>query len=178
MAYVAASIPRYAARAMSIVQPGSAFATYMILALLVGCGSSAPAVKQTVVPQPKVEPAPPPPAKPSAFEQRWSSACNEHGAVGECPAPFDRPAVFVDVDDGEHAAPPFCGALESPEGAAARDALRCQAQSAQGVLPRRRAGELRRARARRRGGRRSGARERGAHRSVRCEESPSVRSRV
>jgi len=99
------------------------FAACMVVALVVGCGSSAPAVKRTVAPQPKLEPAPPPPAKPSAFEQRWSSTCDEHGAVGQCPAPFDRPAVFVDVDDGEHAAPPFCGALETPEGAAARDAL-------------------------------------------------------
>jgi hypothetical protein len=107
---------------MSTAQPGSIIAKFTILALLVSCGSSAPAVKQSV-PRPKVEPAPPPAAKPSAFEQRWSSACKEHGAVGECPAPFDRPAVFVDVDDGERAAPPFCGALESPAGVPVRDAL-------------------------------------------------------
>jgi hypothetical protein len=31
--------------------------------------------------------------------------------------------VFVDVGEGEHAAPPFCGALDVQDGAAARDAL-------------------------------------------------------
>ena len=100
-------------------------AASMILALLVGfgCGSTAPAAKPTLASQPEAESTPALPAGSSAFEQRWSSACDEHGAVGQCPAPFDRPAVFVDVDGGEHAAPPFCGALESPQGAPARDAL-------------------------------------------------------
>lgn len=102
---------------------GSRFAAYTICALLVACGGTGSAVKRAPVPQAKVEPAPTEPAEPSAFEQRWASACNAEGAVGECPAPFDRPAVFVDVGESEHAAPPFCGALESPEGAAARDAL-------------------------------------------------------
>ena len=98
-------------------------AAYTIVALLVACGGSGAAVKRAPAPQPKVEPAPTPPAGPSAFEKRWSAACGDGGAVGQCPAPFDRPAVFVDVGDSQHAAPPFCGPLESPEGAAARDAL-------------------------------------------------------
>jgi hypothetical protein len=60
---------------------------------------------------------------PSAFEKRWSSACDAQGTVGQCPAPFDRPALFVDVGEGEHALPPFCGSLEVQDGAAAREAL-------------------------------------------------------
>jgi len=102
---------------------GLRFAAYTVFALLAACGGTATAVKRAPAPPPKVEQAPPPPAEPSAFEQRWSSACSAEGAVGQCPAPFDRPAVFVDVGESEHAAPPFCGQLESPEGAAARDAL-------------------------------------------------------
>ena len=104
---------------------GLRFVACMISALLVACAGTGTAVKRPPAPQPEIEPAPTPPAGPSAFEQRWSSACNEQGAVGQCPAPFDLPAVFVDVDanDSEHAAPPFCGALESPDGTAARDAL-------------------------------------------------------
>jgi hypothetical protein len=95
----------------------------MILALLAACGGTATVAKPAAAPPPKVEQAAPPPAEPSAFEQRWSAACGDGGAVGECPAPFDRPAVFVDVVESEHAAPPFCGALETPEGDAARAAL-------------------------------------------------------
>jgi hypothetical protein len=91
-------------------------------ALLTACGGTAPPVKRAP-PPPKVEPAPAPPPEPSAFEQRWSTACNEQGAVGQCPAPFDRPGVFVDVAESAQATPPFCGAIESPEGMAARDAL-------------------------------------------------------
>ena len=93
---------------------------FAAVALLAGCGGSEAVVKR---PPPKVEAAPPAPREPSAFEQRWSSACSEHGAVGQCPAPFDRPAVFVDVGESEQAAPPFCGSLESKDGAAAHDAI-------------------------------------------------------
>lgn len=102
---------------------GLRFAAFTIFALLVACGGAGTAVKRVPAPRLKLEPAPAPPAEPSSFERRWSSACNEQGAVGQCPAPFDRPAVFVDVGDNEQAAPPFCGALESSDGAAARDAL-------------------------------------------------------
>jgi hypothetical protein len=97
------------------------YGAFAICALLVACGSNA-VVKPPAAPPPP-EPAPPQPAAPSAFEQKWSSACSEHGAVGQCPAPFDRAAVFVDVGEGEHSAPPFCGSLELQNGAAARDAL-------------------------------------------------------
>jgi len=96
---------------------------FTVLALLVGCGGATTVVRPAPAPPPKAEPAPPPPVEPSAFEQRWSSACTAEGAVGQCPAPFDRPAVFVDVGEGEHAAPPFCGSLDAEGGAAARDAL-------------------------------------------------------
>lgn len=94
-----------------------------IAVLLLACGGTSQPVKRPAPPPPKVEPAPAPPAEPSAFEKKWSSACGEGGAVGHCPAPFDRPAVFVDVIESEHATPPFCGAIEAPEGAAARDAI-------------------------------------------------------
>jgi hypothetical protein len=99
--------------------------TFLAL-LLAACGGTTPAVKRAPAMQATVEAVPPPPpAEPSEFEQKWSSACTAGGAVGQCPAPFDRPAVFVDVGDGEseQAAPPFCGAIESADGATARDAL-------------------------------------------------------
>jgi hypothetical protein len=80
-------------------------------------------VKQAPEPQAVIEPAPPPPVEPSEFEQKWSSACTDGGAVGQCPAPFDRPAVFVDVGESDQATPPFCGAIEATDGAAARAAL-------------------------------------------------------
>jgi hypothetical protein len=102
---------------------GLRFAAYPVVALFVACGSPRTPVKRAPAPPPNVEPAATRAAGTSAFEQRWSSACNQDGAVGQCPAPFDRPAVFVDVGDSEQAAPPFCGALESPAGAAVRRAL-------------------------------------------------------
>lgn len=105
---------------------GLRLATYTVFALLAACGGNVTPARRPAAPQPVVEPAPPPPAEPSAFEQRWSGACDERGAVGQCPAPFDRPAVFVDVGDNDQAAPPFCGALESPDGAPARDALKAK----------------------------------------------------
>ena len=98
-------------------------AAYTVSLLLIACGGTGTAAKRAPIPPPKIELAPAAPAEPSAFEKRWSSACKEGGAVGQCPVPFDRPAVFVDVGDSEHAAPPFCGALESPDKAPAHDAL-------------------------------------------------------
>src|SRR5262249_55431959 len=96
------------------------------LVLIAGCGGSAPPVKRAPAPRPKVQAPPPPPPEPSAFEQRWSATCGDDGAVGECPAPFDHPGVFVDVSESEQATPSFCGALDAPEGAAARDALKAK----------------------------------------------------
>jgi hypothetical protein len=95
----------------------------MVAALLVACGGSSEVVKPAPTPRPEPEPTRVEVQEPSEFEKKWSAACGEGGAVGQCPAPFDRPGVFVDVSDGEHAAPPFCGAIEAPEGAAARDAI-------------------------------------------------------
>src|SRR5712692_11282183 len=95
----------YDAPTMSDIS-GLRLAAFTIFALLVACGGTGTAVKRPLAPPPKVAPAPTLPAQPSAFEQRWSSACNDEGAVGQCPAPFDRPAIFVDVGDGEQAAPP------------------------------------------------------------------------
>jgi len=95
----------------------------LITMLLIACGGSAPPVKPAPAPQPAPVPEPAAPAEPSAFEKKWSGACGEGGAVGQCPAPFDRSAVFIDVSEGEHATPPFCGAIEATDGAAARDAL-------------------------------------------------------
>jgi hypothetical protein len=91
---------------------------------LVACASSAaPAPERKPEPKTVVE-VTQAPTPPSAFEQRWSSACGEGGAVGQCPSPFDRPALFVEVDGtGEQAAPPFCGAIEAPDQDAARAAL-------------------------------------------------------
>jgi len=97
------------------------------LALAVACGGTQPPVRRAPAARPRVEPAPPPPpAAPSTFEKKWSSACKEGGAVGQCPAPFDHPAVFVDVGDGEHAALPLCDGLEARDGTQARDALATQ----------------------------------------------------
>jgi hypothetical protein len=101
------------------------FALLSTFLLLVACGGTTAAAKPAFAPAPPttvevVQEAPP---EPSKFEQKWSAACNDGGIVGQCPAPFDRPAVFVDVADGEHAAPPFCGAIDAPDGAAVRDAL-------------------------------------------------------
>jgi len=95
----------------------------LVAMLLVACGGTSRPVKPAPAPRPTSELAPVAPAEPSEFEKKWSSACSEGGAVGQCPAPFDRPGVFVDVSDSEHAAPPFCGAIEAPDGAAARAAL-------------------------------------------------------
>lgn len=91
-----------------------------VLAVLAACGGSRAAVKRA--PPPQVAPAPAPPAQPSAFEQRWSSACGDGGVVGQCSAPFDRPALFIDVGEGGDTAPPFCS-LEALDAAAARGAL-------------------------------------------------------
>lgn len=62
--------------------------------------------------------------EPSAFEQKWRTACEAQGVVGQCPAPFDQPALFVQVDGTNGAgAPPFCGVVEDPSHAPVRDAL-------------------------------------------------------
>jgi hypothetical protein len=98
---------------------------YAISTALAACAGSAPP-QRTRAPEPAAEPAPAPPEPPaqSAFEKRWGAACSAQGAVGQCPAPFERPGLFVEVEGkSEHAAPPFCGALEAPGQEAARGAL-------------------------------------------------------
>jgi hypothetical protein len=81
----------------------------------------APAPKRDPEPTVEVVSEPPPP---SAFEQRWAAACGDGGLVGECPAPFNRPALFIEVDgSGEQSAPPFCGAIDAQGQDAARAAL-------------------------------------------------------
>jgi hypothetical protein len=90
---------------------------------LAACGGTTAAVKPAPPPVTKVEVVQDAPREPSPYEQKWSAACNEGGIVGQCPAPFEKAAVFVDVAEGEHAVPPFCGAIEAPDGAAVRDAL-------------------------------------------------------
>jgi hypothetical protein len=91
--------------------------------VLFACGGTTPPVKPAPPPATKVELVQEAPPEPSEFEQKWAAACTEGGIVGQCPAPFERPAVFVDVAEGEHPAPPFCGAIDAPDGAAVRDAL-------------------------------------------------------
>jgi hypothetical protein len=80
---------------------------------LAACGSSPPKPPPRSA---KVEPPPPPePAAPvpSAYERRWQSACKDGGLIGHCPAPFDRPAVFIDVGaEGEDQPPAFCGTAD------------------------------------------------------------------
>src|SRR5690349_20995258 len=92
-------------------------------AWIAACGGTTEVVKPAPPPVTKVEVVQAAPPEPSAYEQKWSAACKEGGIVGQCPAPFEKPAVFVDVAEGEHAVPPFCGAIEAPDGAAVRDAL-------------------------------------------------------
>lgn len=92
-------------------------------AVLAACGGTTAAVKPAPPPPTKVEVVKEASSEPSAYEQKWSAACHEGGIVGQCPAPFEKLAVFVDVADGAHAVPPFCGAIEAADGAAVRDAL-------------------------------------------------------
>ena len=97
-------------------------ASLALATLLAACAGGEAVVKQA--PPPRVAAAAPIAARElSAFERRWASACNEQGVVGQCPSPFDRPGVFVDVADDEHAPPPFCGSLDSASGAAVHAAL-------------------------------------------------------
>jgi hypothetical protein len=95
---------------------------------LVACGSSAPpAPRAAKVEKRQPRPAPPAPRVPSAFEKRWLSACQEQGLLGQCPAPFDRPALFFDVEaEGAYKPPALCGAVEPPEAEPARAALTAQ----------------------------------------------------
>jgi hypothetical protein len=60
----------------------------------------------------------------SPYERRWLPACKDGGTIGHCPAPFDRPAVFVDVEaEGDDQPPAFCGTPDASTGAEARAAL-------------------------------------------------------
>jgi hypothetical protein len=92
---------------------------------LVACGSgAAPPPRAAKVDKQPPPPKPPAPRAPSPYERRWLSACSEGGTLGHCPAPFDRPAVFVDVEaQGDDPPPAFCGATEPSTGADARAAL-------------------------------------------------------
>lgn len=97
---------------------------YTAFVFLMACGGATAPVKHTPPPPPtKVEVVQEAPPEPSAFEKKWSGACSDGGLVGQCPAPFDRAGVFLDVGEEEQAAPPFCGSLDVQDGAAARDAL-------------------------------------------------------
>jgi hypothetical protein len=91
---------------------------------LVACGSSPPKPPPRAA---KLEPPPPPaPAAPvpSAYERRWRSACKDGGLIGHCPAPFDRPAVFIDVEaEGEDQPPAFCGTAAAQTSGDAHAAL-------------------------------------------------------
>lgn len=81
--------------------------------------------------------APPPPApKPlSAYERRWQSACEAHGALGRCPAPFNRPGLFLDVQaEGERPPPGLCGVGEPVGDDATRAALRSERRALRACL--------------------------------------------
>ena len=98
-------------------------------AALVSCGGPTAAPKPTTVAKPRVaQPAPPPaPKPPSAYERRWQSACEEHGTLGRCPAPFDRPGLFLDTNESvEHPVPVMCGDVDQPTADAARTALQAK----------------------------------------------------
>lgn len=96
--------------------------------LLAACASSTaapPANPSVVEPQPSAEAPQPASAKPiSPYERRWQSACTEPGALGRCPAPFDRPGVFFDAkSSGEYTPPGLCGVVEQETDRAASAAL-------------------------------------------------------
>jgi hypothetical protein len=101
---------------------------YVGCALLVACASSPakPAAEPSVqAPAPAAAPAPAPaPKVPSAYEQRWQTACTEPGALGRCPAPFDRPGVFFDAKGkGQYTPPGLCGVAVQDSDRAAHAAL-------------------------------------------------------
>jgi hypothetical protein len=91
-----------------------------------GCGSSPPVPPARAVKLESAPPAPEPaaPRVPSPYERRWSSACNEGGALGHCPAPFDRAALFIDVEAQDEDRPPaFCGSANAQADPEARAAI-------------------------------------------------------
>jgi hypothetical protein len=99
---------------------------------LLACASSPapPKPAPAVVKPARTRPAPPPPKKPSAYEKRWQSACEAHGALGDCPAPFDRPGLFFDAkQSADHPPPSLCGAVEQASDAAASAALQAKSKA-------------------------------------------------
>jgi hypothetical protein len=100
-----------------------------VCAGLLSCSSSAPKPAATIA-----TPAtrPPPPEQLSAYERRWQSACEAHGTIGQCPAPFDRPGLFFDIENENEQPPPsLCGAGDATIDAAARPALHARRRALQ-----------------------------------------------
>jgi hypothetical protein len=98
-------------------------------AVLLACAASPakPAAEPSVQAPSQAAPPPPPPPEaktPSAYEQRWQTACTEPGALGRCPAPFDRPGVFFDAKGkGQYTPPGLCGVAVQESDRAAHTAL-------------------------------------------------------
>jgi len=83
----------------------------LFLLVLTACASSATAPRETATAAPTErtsDPEEPAPAQLSAYEQRWQTACTDADAAAssQCPAPFDRPGVFVETQGTGDLAPP------------------------------------------------------------------------
>jgi len=101
----------------------------VVCAGLLSCSSPAPKRAATVA-KPASRPAPP--KQLSAYERRWQSACEAHGAIGNCPAPFDRTGLFFDVENENEQAPPsLCGIGDATTDTAARAALHARRRALQ-----------------------------------------------
>jgi hypothetical protein len=110
------------------MRPRSIGSLYAISVVLAACTASTapPAAAVGELPLARRSAAPRPAEdKPlSAYERRWSSACTAPGALGRCPAPFDRPGVFFDAKgSGEYTPPALCGVVEQATDRAASAAL-------------------------------------------------------